>query len=109
MTHNMQQPQPIPVDSNGFAMDASGNYALPAALLAQYPALANIPWADLPQSDGGMEDDVSGRSSFEASGSEFYDDAEDGGYVSGPGTGFGPGQQMSEGYELGYASDYGGR
>ncbi|KFY65234.1 hypothetical protein V497_01434 [Pseudogymnoascus sp. VKM F-4516 (FW-969)] len=89
-------------------MDASGNYTLPAALLAQYPALAGLSWADLPQGDAGMEDDVSGRSSFDASGSEYYDEGDETGYVSGPGTGFTQGQ-VPDGYRVDYASDYGGR
>lgn len=109
MAHNMQQqPQPLGMDSNGFPMDASGNYTLPAALLAQYPALATLSWSDLPQGGDNMDDEISGRSSFDASGSEYYDEGEDGGYVSGPGPGYGQGQ-MSEGYSVDYASDYGGR
>lgn len=109
MAQNMQQqPPPTAVDANGFPMDASGNYTLPAALLAQYPALAGLSWADLPQGDAGMDDDVSGRSSFDASGSEYYDEGDETGYVSGPGTGFTQGQ-MPDGYRVDYASDYGGR
>jgi hypothetical protein len=103
----MQSPgmmMPPGMDPNapaGYPMDASGNYALPQALLAQYPALAQMNW-----SGNGMEDDLSGGSGFDAS---DYDDGDDGGYVSGPGTGFGPGG-MQEGFgEMGYASDYGGR
>jgi hypothetical protein len=100
------------VDAQGFPVDASGNYTLPAALIAQYPALATVNWQDLPQGDAAMDEDLSGRSSFDASGSEYYDEGDEGGYVSGPGTGFGPGHgqgQVSEGYRVGYASDYGGR
>ena len=78
---------------------------LPAALLAQYPALAQVNWS-APEMAPGMEDDISGRSSFDAS---DYDDAEEAGYVSGPGTGFGEGG-MNQGFgEMGYASDFGGR
>ncbi|EPQ66251.1 hypothetical protein BGT96224_2417B [Blumeria graminis f. sp. tritici 96224] len=62
--------------------DVSGNFMLPAALLVQYPALANLSWSELPQGDVGFEDDISGRSSFDASGSEYYDEVEEGGYVS---------------------------
>lgn len=81
---HIQQPHPGTVDANGFPMDASGNYALPAALLAQYPALATLSWAELSQGD--VDDDISGRSSFDASGSEYYDEGDDGGYLSsGPG------------------------
>jgi len=88
----------------GYPMDASGQYALPAALLAQYPALAQMNWSQ--DMAGGMDDEISGRSSFDAS---DYDEGEEGGYVSGPGTGFGEGS-MQQGYgEMGYASDYGGR
>lgn len=100
--HNMQHPQQIAVDANGFPMDASGNYALPAALLAQYPALATLSWSELPQGDVGVDDDPSGRSSFDASGSEYYDEGDDGGYLSsGPGPQHGYGQgQMNEVYSV---------
>jgi len=106
---HMQQPQHIPVDANGFPMDASGNYTLPAALLAQYPALATLSWENLPQGDH-IDDDPSGRSSFDASGSEYYEE-DDGGYLSsgpGPQQGYGQGQ-MNEAYNGGYSSDVGAR
>jgi transcription factor CRZ1 len=91
----------------GYPMDPSGQYALPAALLAQYPALAQMNWsAPDVGGGGGIDDEMSGRISFDAS---DYDENDDGGYVSGPGTGFGPGG-MQEGFgEVGYASDFGGR
>lgn len=105
---SMQQPQPIPVDQNGFPMDTSGNYTLPAALLAQYPALATLSWS---QGDVNVEDDPSGRSSFDASGSEYYEEDE-GGYVSsGPGPQQYNGQQYNSAQEAynGYSSDIGAR
>lgn len=88
-----------------YPMDATGNYMLPAALLAQYPVLAQMNWS---ASDVGnnMDDDVSGRSSFDAS---DYDENDDGGYVSGPGAGFGEGGMNQNFGEMGYASDFGGR
>lgn len=102
---------PTMIDPNtGYPIDASGNYALPAALLAQYPALAHVNWSAADMAGGagggsGMDDDISGRSSFDAS---DYDEGDEGGYVSGPGTGFGQGG-MDQGFgEMGYASDYGG-
>lgn len=109
MAQNMQQPQAVAVDANGFPLDAGGNYSLPAALLAQYPALATLSWSDLPQGDVSIDDDPSGRSSFDASGSEYYDEDNDGGYVSsGPGPqGFGQ-PQLHDPYN-GYSSDIGGR
>ncbi|RFU26713.1 hypothetical protein B7463_g9623, partial [Scytalidium lignicola] len=109
IAQNMQQPQAMAVDGNGFPMDSSGNYTLPAALLAQYPALATLSWSDLPQGDVNIDDDHSGRSSFDASGSEYYDEDNDGGYVSsGPGPqGFGQ-PQMRDAYN-GYSSDIGTR
>ncbi len=110
---NMQQQQHISLDQNGFPIDPNGNYVLPARLLEQYPALANLTWANIPQGDPGMEDDVSGRSSFDASGSEFYEDGDESGYLSShSGSGFIPQAQMSnQGFpqQTGYASDYGGR
>ncbi|OLN95890.1 C2H2 finger domain transcription factor crzA [Colletotrichum chlorophyti] len=88
----------------GYPMDASGQYMLPAALLAQYPALAQMNWSTGDASSG-LEDDISGRSSFDASDYE----GDDGGYVSGPGTGFGEGGMGQNFGDVGYASDYGGR
>lgn len=94
-------------NAGAYPMDANGNYALPQALLQQYPALAQMNWPAGDMGGGsGMEDEMSGRSSFDAS---DYDEADDGGYVSGPGTGFGPGGMQENFGEIGYASDYGGR
>ncbi|KAI0482847.1 hypothetical protein GGR56DRAFT_210129 [Xylariaceae sp. FL0804] len=80
------------------------NFGLPAALLAQYPALAQMNWG--PNDMGNVEDELSGRSSFDAS--DYDDNGEDTGYVSGPGTGFGEGGQQNYA-EMGYSSDFGGR
>lgn len=70
----------------------SGNsFPLPAALLAQYPALSNIDWATLPQGeDPGDLSDVGGmgRGSFDASGGEFEYEG-DGGQGQGQGQ-YGP-------------------
>jgi hypothetical protein len=107
MQQNMAQSMapPMGIDpTTGYPMDASGQYTLPAALLAQYPALAQMNW-NAQEMAGGMDDELSGRSSFDAS--DYGEDEE--GYVSGPGTGFGDGG-MQQGFgEMGYASDYGGR
>lgn len=104
----MQQPQPLSLDPNGFPIDANGNYTLPAALLARYPALAGLSW-DSGQGDAGLDDDPSGMSGFDASGSEYYDEENEGGYVSsGPGPPQAFGQpQMQDGYSGGYSSDIG--
>jgi transcription factor CRZ1 len=94
---NMAQQQ-VMLDPNMYpSMDAQAPaYSpFPAALIAQYPALADMNWV---QNDmGNVEDELSGRSSFDAS---DYDDGEEPGYASGTGP---------QSYELGYASDYGGR
>lgn len=103
MAQNMGAP--MGMDPNSvYPMDASGNYMLPAALIAQYPALAQMTWngSDM---GGGFEDDLS-RSSFDAS---DLDEADDGGYVSGPGTGYGEGGMSQNFGEMGYTSDFGGR
>ncbi|KAL2885346.1 C2H2 finger domain transcription factor crzA [Ceratocystis lukuohia] len=103
MAQNVSQPMPPPqmIGPDGYPMDDSGGYALPQALLAQYPALAQMNWS---QVGPNIDEDISGRSSFEAS---DYEEADEGGYVSGPGTGFGDGS-MPQGYgDLNYASDYG--
>lgn len=90
------------------SVDTGGGYVLPQALLAQYPALANIPW-DALGSGGGDEADVSGRSSFDASsGGEYYDEEGEGsGYVSGPGTDYGNGSS-ARWPGNGWTSDYEG-
>ena len=90
----------------------NGNFPLPAAILAQYPALQGLQWDQL--AAGGPDDmddtiSVSGRSSFDASsGAESYFEDDDGGYVSGPGTGFGTGQGFAHGGHD-WPSDYEGR
>jgi transcription factor CRZ1 len=76
-----------------YGMDAAGvgGFALPAALLAQYPALNNIDWSAMPQGEdpGEMSDVGVDRSSFDASsGGEYYEDDIDNGYVSGNGMAF---------------------
>lgn len=108
MAEQQQSLQPMPqqmtIDSTGFT--------LPAALLAQYPALQAIQWDTLPQGEDpgdliggggnnghGHRPSYSGshRSSFDASsGGEFYADDDDpnGGYVSGPGTGYASAQHV---------------
>ncbi|KAJ2897184.1 C2H2 type zinc finger domain-containing protein [Zalerion maritima] len=104
----MAQPHMMGDPNAGYPIDPSGGYALPQALLTQYPALAQMNWAQPDMSGGGsgLEDDLSGRSSFDAS---DYEGSEEPGYVSGPGSGFGPGG-MNENYgEVGYASDFGPR
>ncbi len=106
----LQQPSMMMpgLDPNtGYPVDANGGYSLPAALLAQYPALAGMNWsAEMTGGGSGMEDELSGRSSFDAS---DYDENDESGYVSGPGTGFGPGGMQENFGDMGYASDYGGR
>ena len=68
----------------------TGGFSLPAALLAQYPALQNLDWSQMAtQSTSGMDDEgelsdmgVGGSNGFDASsGGEYYDD--DQGYGSG--------------------------
>ncbi|KAI2635417.1 hypothetical protein GGS21DRAFT_490080 [Xylaria nigripes] len=99
---NMAQQQ-VMMDPNVYPGMDTGTYDLPAALLAQYPALANMNWS---QNDmGNVEDEISGRSSFDAS---DYDDGDETGYVSAPGTGFGEGGGSQSFGEMEYASDYGG-
>ncbi|KAG5982396.1 hypothetical protein E4U55_001935 [Claviceps digitariae] len=104
MAQSIPGPDPMTLDpSTGYPIDASGNYALPAALLQQYPALAQMNWS-ASDTGTGMEDDISGRSSFDAS---DYDEIDDGGYVSGPGTGYGQGGMNQNFGDMGYVSDFG--
>ncbi|KAB5554658.1 hypothetical protein GE09DRAFT_135439 [Coniochaeta sp. 2T2.1] len=100
----MQPPQGMLMAPN---MDPNSFPAFPQALIQQFPFLATS-WTDATDMGGGngMEDENSGLSNFEGS---DYDDEGEGGYVSGPGTGFGPGS-VNENYgAAGYASDFGGR
>ncbi|RKF78559.1 C2H2 finger domain transcription factor crzA [Golovinomyces cichoracearum] len=78
LNQNVQQAQPpISQDPNGL----SCNFILPAALIEQYPVLATLSYSGKPKSDVGIEDDPGGRSSFDASGSEYYEEAEEIKYV----------------------------
>ena len=106
MNQNVQNggvmPQP-PMNGN-----MQTNY-LPAALIAQYPALQQIQWDQL--GSGADEGEISGRSSFDASsGGDYFDEAEEAGYVSGPGTAYATGGGW-EGDMSGreWVSDYEGR
>ncbi|KAI1823642.1 hypothetical protein F4861DRAFT_509711 [Xylaria intraflava] len=99
-----QAQQQVMMDPGVYPSMDTSTYDLPAALLAQYPALAQMNWNQNEMSN--VEDEISGRSSFDAS---DYDDVDDTGYVSAPGTGFGESGQQNFGEIGGYASDYGGR
>ena len=71
----VQQPMMMNMDASGGA-----GFTLPAALLAQYPALSNIDWSTVPQGDdaGDLSDVGIGRDSFDASnGGDFgYDESD---------------------------------
>lgn len=73
------QPVPQPLVMQGLpGMDGqpTSNFVLPAALLAQYPALQTLQWDQIPAADD--PSDIGGRSSFDASsGGEFGFDEED--------------------------------
>ncbi|KAF1834982.1 hypothetical protein BDW02DRAFT_497072 [Decorospora gaudefroyi] len=61
----------------GGGMQAAQQF-LPAALLAQYPALAGIQWDQPPAGPPDEDGDISGRSSFDASsGGEYYEEESD--------------------------------
>ncbi|KAF2013720.1 hypothetical protein BU24DRAFT_434664 [Aaosphaeria arxii CBS 175.79] len=73
-----QFPQMGGMDPNIAPGMQAPQYGLPAALLAQYPALAGIQWDALPPgAPEEVEGDISGRSSFDASsGGELFEDDE---------------------------------
>ena len=88
------QPIPPPLMVPGMDGQHTGNFVLPAALLAQYPALQNLQWDQIAASADDPSD-IGGRSSFDASsGGEFgFDDDESGlSSVSGISGGYGGGQ-----------------
>lgn len=78
----VQQPMMIPTSTTG------SQFMLPAALLAQYPALSNIDWSTVQAGDdpGDLSDmGGGGRSSFDASsGGEFWGEEDDALGSSGP-------------------------
>jgi len=90
------EPFPAVGAAGGGGLEAAPmpHYGLPAALLAQYPALAGLNWNELPAGPPEEVDDLSGRSSFDASsGGEMFDDEGEGGYAA---------------QQYGWASDYEG-
>lgn len=105
MGYGNLQPVPQPLMVGGGMEGGQAPFTLPAALLAQYPALQNIDWSQVPstQDDGELSDVGMGRPSFDgSSGGEYYDDDVSEGYISGSNTGayqgayqgHGQGQQM---------------
>ncbi|KAK5796702.1 hypothetical protein VI817_005986 [Penicillium citrinum] len=80
------QPVPQPMVMPGVpGMDgqSGSNFVLPAALLAQYPALQTLQWDQIPAA-GEDPGEIGGRSSFDASsGGEFGYDEEDSGMSGG--------------------------
>ncbi|KAI9793550.1 MAG: DNA-binding transcription factor [Peltula sp. TS41687] len=100
-------PSPVLDTMDMGAVDTGAGYTLPQALLAQYPALANLTWDSLGPG-AGDEGDLSGRSSFDANSvGDFDDDGEGSGYVSGPGTDYAMGS-VARWSGNGWASDYEG-
>ncbi|KAL4921571.1 hypothetical protein BDW62DRAFT_113019 [Aspergillus aurantiobrunneus] len=87
--HLQPVPHPLMVPGQGIEGQQSGNFILPAALLAQYPALQNLQWDQIPGTDD-TSDIGGGRNSFDASsGGEFgFDDDESGISVSGMSGGY---------------------
>lgn len=87
----------------GMEGQPGSGFTLPAALLAQYPALQTIQWDQMPTT-GEDPNDISGRSSFEASsGGEFgYDDDDSGlsGSYSNPGPMYGLNNQGDQTFAI---------
>ncbi|KAL4956961.1 hypothetical protein BDW69DRAFT_58998 [Aspergillus filifer] len=98
--------QPFMVPGQGVEGQQTGNFMLPAALLAQYPALQTLQWDQIAGNDDAS--DIGGRTSFDASsGGEFGfgDDDESGisvsgmsGYASDQGNLYGVDQGQMAGY-----------
>ncbi|KAJ6113637.1 zinc finger protein [Penicillium sp. IBT 18751x] len=97
--HLQPVPQPLVMSGvTGMDGQSSGNFVLPAALLAQYPALQTLQWDQIPAA-GDDPSDIGGRSSFDASsGGEFGFDEDDGlSNVSGMSGGYVDNQQAMYG------------
>jgi hypothetical protein len=86
--HHLQPlPQQVMIPVDG---PHAGNFVLPAALLAQYPALQTLQWDQIAATADDASD-IGGRSSFDASsGNEFGFEDDDSGIssVSGINAGF---------------------
>ncbi|KAL4930661.1 putative C2H2 transcription factor Crz1 [Aspergillus undulatus] len=104
--HLQPMTQPFMVPGQGVEGQQTGNFILPAALLAQYPALQTLQWDQIPAGNDDASD-IGGRTSFDASsGGEFgYDDDESGisvsgmsGYASDQGNMYGVNQGQMAGY-----------
>jgi len=95
------QPIPQPMMIGMDPTTGTGGFALPAALLQQYPALQNIDWSQISSvgdDPGDLSDVGMGRASFDgSSGGEYYDEDLSDGYVSGNGMDF-PNQQHQQMY-----------
>ncbi|PYH46115.1 putative C2H2 transcription factor Crz1 [Aspergillus saccharolyticus JOP 1030-1] len=90
------QPMPAPLMVPGMDGQPTGTFVLPAALLAQYPALQTLQWDQIPATADDPSD-IGGRSSFDASsGGEFgFEDDEPGmSTVSGINGGYGGGPSI---------------
>ncbi|KAA8644814.1 hypothetical protein EYZ11_009335 [Aspergillus tanneri] len=86
------QPVPPPLMVSGMDGQQAGGFVLPAALLAQYPALQTLQWDQIAASTDDPSD-IGGRSSFDASsGGEFgfEDDESAMSSVSGMSGGYSP-------------------
>ncbi|KAI9036843.1 putative C2H2 transcription factor Crz1 [Aspergillus affinis] len=90
------QPIPPPLMVSGMDGQHASSFVLPAALLAQYPALQTLQWDQIPASADDPSD-IGGRSSFDASsGGEFgfEDDESAMSSVSGMSGGYSPQENM---------------
>ncbi|KAJ5257204.1 hypothetical protein N7478_013308 [Penicillium angulare] len=97
--HLQPVPQPLVMPSvPGMDGQSSGNFVLPAALLAQYPALQTLQWDQI--APGGDDPgDIGGRSSFDASsGGEYGFDEDESGMSSVSGMSGGYGNNQAEMY-----------
>jgi hypothetical protein len=67
--HHISKKQEL---ASAFPLYESGNYTLPAALLAQYPALATLSWIELPTMDDDCDGEPSKGSSLDTAAAEYY-------------------------------------
>lgn len=111
MQSTPQQQHPAPNINQSQQINGNGGFTLPAALLAQYPALQALQWDQLGVGPGSHGDDGEGggRSYDGSSQGEYFDDEDGytsgvGGAVDGGGGGWGGGSGSGE-----WASDYEGR
>lgn len=103
----LQPTMPQPLMVSGMDGQSANTFVLPAALLAQYPALQTLQWDQIVTASDDPSD-VGGRSSFDASsGNEYGFDDDESGISTGGAGGSGGGGSSSDRHSNIFVNDHG--